>query len=110
MTPSVDGLQILLQLWKAWISQAPQHRHSKHPQALAWTLMRCMQPQQLLRSSSRAAFWGAWTLFLPQLPPSPIPWATLLQGQCRALVSQVCQWAGGYCPSSMAMLPVSTCM
>ncbi len=48
MLPSTYALQILLRLWKAWIIQAPQHRHSKHLQAPDWTSMRCMQPQQLL--------------------------------------------------------------
>ncbi len=74
MTPGVHGLQIPLQHWKAWIIQAPQHRRSKRPQALDWTLMRCTQPQQLLRSSSssRAASSEALTPSLPPLPSSPL--------------------------------------
>ena len=83
----------LRSVWKAWIIQAPQHRcTSKRPQALDWTLMLCMRPQQLLpSSSSRAAFSGAWTPSLPPLPSSPVSWATPMQLlQHRTLASQVC--------------------
>ena len=81
MRPCMYGLQIPLQLWKAWIIRALQHRCSKHLQARGWILTRCMQPQQRLRSSSssRAASWAAWTPSLPPLPSSLLYWATPLQ-------------------------------